>query len=210
MKPEFWHRKWESKQIGFHEPAGNALLIKWFDELKLNSDQRVFVPLCGKTLDIACFLSQGCRVAGAELSEIAIQELFDDLKISPVVTEIGALKTYSGPNIDIFVGDFFQLTGEMLGEVEVVYDRAALVAMPDSMRRGYCEQLTKVTNRAPQLLISFEYDQELMNGPPFSVTGDEITSLYGEVYQVKCLESVEIPRGFKTLNSAQERIWILR
>jgi len=209
MNPEFWHQRWESKEIGFHEPAGNALLAKWFHELGLVNGQRIFVPLCGKTRDIAWLLSQGLRVVGAELSELAVRELFEDLRIDPEVSETDAFSVYSGPNLDVFVGDFFELSAEMLGQVNAVYDRAALVAMPGHLRRKYSERLIQITNRSPQLVISFEYDQSLMEGPPFSVNAAEISSHYAAWYKLRSLEKVDVPGGLKGVCAAQEQVWFL-
>ena len=109
MDADFWLQKWEMKDIAFHQTEANPLLVKRFKELSLEQGSRVFLPLCGKTLDIAWLLSNGYRVAGAELSEMAIEELFLELGMNPEVTEAGKLKHYVGKNIDIFVGDTFDL-----------------------------------------------------------------------------------------------------
>ena len=209
MEPEFWHQRWESRELGFHEPSGNALLAKWFHELGLVNGQRIFVPLCGKTRDIAWLLSQGLRVVGAELSERAVRELFQDLRIEPEISVTEAFNVYSGPDIDVFVGDFFELSGAMLGEVDAIYDRAALVAMPKHLRVKYSKRLIEITNRSPQLVISFDYDQSLIDGPPFSVNAAEIASLYAASYELKLLEKVEVPGGLKGVCAAQEQIWCL-
>lgn len=209
MEPEFWHRRWELKEIAFHEPGGNALLAKWFHELSLVDDQRIFVPLCGKTRDVAWLLSQRLHVVGAELSEEAVRELFQELKIDPVVSTRGAFNIYSGPNLDVFVGNFFDLSRPLLGDIDAIYDRAALVAMPGNLRGQYCEDLIRITSCAPQLLISFEYDQIQMDGPPFSVDAAEIASHYSARYELRPLEMIEVPGGLKGVCAAQEKIWCL-
>lgn len=209
MEPEFWHRRWESRQIAFHEPDGNALLVKWFHELGLVDGQRVFVPLCGKTRDIAWLMSQGLRVVGAELSEDAVRELFDDLRVDPEVSVTESFSVFSAPDIDVFVGDFFELSEASLGRVDAIYDRAALVAMPTNLRSKYVERLIRITNRAPQLVISFEYDQSVMEGPPFSVNAAEISSHYAAWYKLRLLEKVEVSGGLKGVCAAQEHVWCL-
>lgn len=209
MDTSFWLQKWEDKQIGFHQSQANPLLVKWFKELSLEQGSRVFVPLCGKTPDIAWLLSNGYRVAGAELSEIAINELFLELGMKPEVTEVGSFKHYVGKNIDIFVGDVFNLTATLLGQVDAIYDRAALVALPEAMRRQYSSHLMQITNSAPQIVICFEYDQELLAGPPFSIDTTEINQLYGDVYQLRSLESVDVVGGLKKKCPANEIAWLL-
>ena len=210
MDPSFWHQRWAKNEIGFHEPKANPLLVTHFKELSLPKGRRAFVPLCGKTLDIAWLLSQGYRVAGAELSETAITQLFTGLGVEPQIATVGTLKRYSGPDLDIFVGNIFDLSGSMLGAVDAVYDRAALVALPEHMRPRYTAHLMEITNRAPQLLISYVYDQRVMDGPPFSVPNEEVAQHYGRRYDVRLIVSTEVPGGLKGKCTANENVWLLR
>ena len=209
MHHNFWHERWQKSEIGFHENAPNQLLLAHFSNLNLSPDQRIFLPLCGKTRDIHWLLQQGFQVAGAELSEIAVQQLFEDLGITPQVSFLAQHKLYSAPALDIFVGDFFALSKSDLGPVQGVYDRAALVALPSAMRAEYSKHLVSLTNEAPQLLITFEYDQSHQPGPPFSVPADEVHQLYKAVYQPTCLQSQQVVGGLKGQTPAIEKIWHL-
>ena len=209
MDPYFWLQKWQIKDIAFHQAEANPLLVKCFKELSLEQGSRVFLPLCGKTLDIAWLLSNGYRVAGAELSEIAIEELFLELGMKPEVTEAGKLKHYTGNNIVVFVGDIFDLSATILGPVDAIYDRAALVALPEGMRRQYTSHLMQITNRAPQFVICFEYDQELMAGPPFSIDAKEVNQHYSGVYHLSCIENADVAGGLKGIYAAKENVWLL-
>ncbi|MEQ1487088.1 MAG: thiopurine S-methyltransferase, partial [Methylotenera sp.] len=186
MQHDFWHDRWQNKQIGFHLAAPNPLLVKHFSTLQLKPNlkqgARIFLPLCGKTLDIAWLLAQGYKVAGAELSEIAIEALFAQLQLTPGITKLDAITLYSSANIDVFVGDIFKLTPVMLGKIDAVYDRAALVALPDDMRKAYTAHIMALTQTAPQLLICFEYDQALHAGPPFSICAAEVKQHYQAAY----------------------------
>ncbi|TKB78530.1 MAG: thiopurine S-methyltransferase [Nitrospira sp.] len=209
MDASFWHERWEKNEIAFHETQANPLLVTYFDKLSLGKGRRVFVPLCGKTLDLAWLLSQGCRVAGAELSKLAIEQLFVELGREPRISEIGGMDCYSANNIDIFVGDIFALSREMLGPVDASYDRAALVALPEDMRRRYATHLMKITGTAPQLLICYEYDQGLMAGPPFSISHEEVCQHYRERYEVTLIASRDVPGGLKGKCAAKEHVWLL-
>lgn len=210
MKADFWHERWETNQIGFHQDKPNPMLVEHFDRLALAGGARVFVPLCGKTLDIGWLRQRGCRVAGAELSEVAIRQLFEGLDLTPEITEAGGLTLFSAPGIDIWVGDIFDLTADRLGPVDAVHDRAALVALPPDMRPRYAAHVTAITARAPQLVISFEYDQSVMNGPPFSVDRDEVTRHYGGDYELTVLASHPVPGGLKGFCPADETVWLMR
>ncbi|PCJ99064.1 MAG: thiopurine S-methyltransferase [Zetaproteobacteria bacterium] len=209
METSFWHQRWKDHNIGFHQDDANHQLVKYFSALCLKEGGRIFVPLCGKTLDIAWLLSKGYRVAGAELSKTAIEQLFTELKIDPSISTVGKLEHYSAENIDIFVGDIFNLSQNILGTINATYDRAALVALPKDMRKRYSTHLMEITNNAPQLLLCFEYNQSKMDGPPFSINNAEVNQHYGDRYNLTFLESTDLPGGIKGKYAAKENIWLL-
>lgn len=208
MQPEFWLERWRNKQTGFHEPTPHSLLVAHFAALALEAGSRVFVPLCGKSLDIDWLLARGHRVAGAELSEDAVREVFDRLGLHPDVQPQGALVRWSAGDLDLFTGDIMELQAGQLGEVAAVYDRAALIALPSPMRAPYAAQLTRITRAAPQLLITLEYDQACMDGPPFPVTAAEVARLYAD-RTATLLAGTDVPGGLKGRCAATENAWLL-
>ena len=210
MDPGFWHQRWEKNEIAFHEGKANPVLAKHFNELSLAKGSRVFVPLCGKTLDIFWLLSNGYRVAGAELSQIAIEQLFMDLGLQPEISTVGEVERWSANHLDIFVGDIFALSRKILGPVDAIYDRAALVAFPAEMRNRYAAHLTEITGKAPQLVICYDYDQSLMEGPPFSIRNEEVHRHYADHYEVTLMASTDVSGGLKGKCAAKENVWQLR
>lgn len=207
----FWHERWETKNIPFHETKPNPILVKHFGRLSLKKHARVFVPLCGKTLDIGWLLGKGYQVAGAELSRIAVEELFAELGLKPKVEEAkkGGLLRFSGKNIDIFNGDIFGVTRAKLGRVDAIYDRAALVALPEEVRKRYAGHLRQITKGAPQLLVTYDYDQKAMEGPPFSISNVEVVDRYGKFYDLNLVASKLVPDGLKGKCAAIENVWAL-
>lgn len=210
MEAQFWHERWERGEIGFHESQVNPALVQHLGRLNLARGSRIFLPLCGKTLDFAWLLAQGHQVAGVELSSLAIDELFVSLGMTPAVTPAGALTRYSAKNIDIWVGDIFALSSSELGRVDAIYDRAALVALPEDMRNRYAAHLISLTQTAPQLLITYEYDQHLYEGPPFSVPEEELQRHYDGTYQLELLAQMQIEGGFKGKVDAAIATWLLQ
>jgi thiopurine S-methyltransferase len=209
MEESFWRERWEKREIPFHEGAVNGLLVKHFGELGLGVGARVFVPLCGKTLAMGWLLGQGFRVVGAELHEGAVGELFGELGVVAEVEVVGSLKRYRAEGLEVFVGDFFQVSRDVLGGVDGVFDRAALVAMPAGMRDGYARHLVEISGGARQLLITFVYDQSKEDGPPFSVEEGEVRRLYGKEFAVRRVDSVEVAGGLKGRVEALEEVWVL-
>ena len=209
MEASFWHQKWERGETGFHENEINPFLIKHFEALNPPKGGRIFLPLCGKTRDIGWFLANGYQIIGAELSERAIHELFTELGITPEISKDEKLTRYRAENLDILAGDFFDVSAESLGPISAIYDRAALVALPAPMRKQYSSHLMHLTDAAPQLLITYEYNQLMMDGPPFSVSEDEVKQLYSAAYRLESAESKIIAGGLKGKAASTETAWVL-
>ena len=210
MEASFWHQKWEQGDIGFHENEVNPFLIEHFGELNLTKGSRIFLPLCGKTRDAAWLLACGYRIAGAELSELAINALFKELGLEPEISKAGKLTRYRAKNIDILAGNIFDVSAEYLGPISAIYDRAALVALPACMRKQYTSHLMNITGTATQLLITYDYSQLLMDGPPFSVNENEVKQLYSAAYQLKPAGSKIIAGGLKGKVASTETAWLLQ
>lgn len=209
MESAFWHQVWSQGFIGFHEYEVNPFLKNHIQKLQLVQNNRIFIPLCGKTRDIAWLLDVGFRVVGVELSELAVKQLFNELNITPTVTPIPENLHFSAKNIDIFVGDIFDLSSKYLGEINAIYDRAALVALPTKMRQQYTSHLMKITQYAPQLLITYEYDSSNEEGPPFSIKEDELKAHYDAQYHLTSIASEEVVGGLKGKIESTSRAWLI-
>ncbi|WP_428776356.1 thiopurine S-methyltransferase [Vibrio sp.] len=180
--PEFWHNKWASNQIGFHLEDVNPLLIQYWQHTKPQRGEKVLVPLCGKSEDLIWLASQHDEVQGVELSQIAVRAFFAEHFYTPMVTPVASgHELYQFDELSIFTGDFFTAPVEA---VDLVYDRASLIALPEPMRREYVERLKSLILPGGRiLLVTLDYPQQEMSGPPFSVAEQEIRQLY-QGYQV--------------------------
>lgn len=216
MNPEFWQSRWQTGRIGFNQEAPNPLLIKYFETLRLSVGSRVFVPFCGKSVDMIWLAEQGFHVVGAELVEEAVLAFFQENKLDFTVTPHlyhSSIRFYRSKinkqSITIITGDMFALTDKNLGEIDGVYDRAALIALPKDMREAYSSQIQALTQNAPQLILTLNYDQSAFEGPPFSVTPKQILDYYQHRYVIK-----KIFNAASTLNAAPElavteQAWLL-
>lgn len=193
MQPEFWHKKWASNQIGFHLSEVNPYLQRHWPELSMPATARVLVPLCGKSLDLAWLAGRGHQVLGVELSEKAIEDFFNEHQIQPQISEKGAFKVYRSDAIELWCGDFFALTASDVADCVAFYDRAALIALPAPMRERYAAHLQQILPQGVQgVLITLDYDQAQIPGPPFAVGDDEVKRLLGDLWQVQALEERDV------------------
>ncbi|SNT70802.1 thiopurine S-methyltransferase [Psychrobacter sp. LV10R520-6] len=224
MNPEFWQARWQDKRTGFNQPEVNPLLTKYLTALNLPSGSRVFVPLCGKSIDMIWLASQGYDVVGVELVESAVQAFFTENDISPKVTEHTNSpnnKCYQGQilgqTIELWAADLFALTPENLGQIDAVYDRAALIALPAEMRLKYSEQVwhlsrnisVDVSGNAPQILLTLNYDQSERNGPPFSISSEQVQQYYGSHYKITELEGKPSILNAAPELAVTEHVWLL-
>jgi thiopurine S-methyltransferase len=192
VEASFWHQRWENDKIGFHLGQVNPYLVHYWSDLGLHAGSRIFVPLCGKSLDMLWLAEQGHDVIGVEISPIAVRAFFEENRLKPTVNQQGAFEIWSVDQITILLGDYFELQPAQLGEVEAVYDRASLVALPQEMRPDYVEHLNALCNAVPRLLITLDYDQSRMGGPPFAVSNEEVQELYQDRSSLVLLESSDI------------------
>lgn len=211
--PEFWHNKWASNQIGFHLPDVNPLLIKHWPATNPSRENRVFVPLCGKSEDLVWLATQHDEVQGVELSKIAVRAFFAEHFYTPMVTPVsGQHELYQFDELSIYAGDYF--TAPIISPVDIIYDRAALIAMPEEMRSDYVQRLKSLLAAGGRiLLVTLDYPQEEMAGPPFSVPQQEIEALF-EGFKVSLLESDEVDaqhpkKAKKGLSRFAEEVWLI-
>lgn len=209
MHHDFWHKRWKTNDIGFHESEGNNLLKKYFDVFALPENSLVFVPLCGKTKDIAWLLSRGCSVVAVELNEQAVLQLFEELGEAPNKASTGNFSHYFLPDLSVYVGDFFALEQRHIGQPDMIFDRGALVALPDDMRANYSEHLQAVAPNAMQFVVCYEYEQSLFKGPPFCVSEAKVYEYYEDGYNIEGLHHGLVEGGFRGHSQVFEAVYRL-
>lgn len=209
MNPEFWKNVWQKSQTNFTQKKPNSMLTQYFKVLNTFKNGRVFVPLCGKSVDMLWFTSQGFDVIGVELSEIAVAQFFTENDLQATISlhlTTPNLTCYQsehqGQTLKIWVGDIFDLSPIDIGIIDAVYDRGALVALPDirpdSLRTSYTQQIIELSKKASQLLLSFAYDGKKQrsdnhkNLPPFLVTRSQLEQYYAEYYEINLIAQEKV------------------
>jgi thiopurine S-methyltransferase len=193
MQAEFWLERWEQNQIGFHQDAINDHLQAFWEQLPVPAGSRIFVPLCGKSRDMLWLRSQGFEIMGIEISPIAVRDFFRENQLEPRIAPQGKFERWEADGLAILLGDFFDLNAEDVAGCAGVFDRASLIALPPSMRARYAEHFTAILPPAVQtLLVTMEYPQTEMNGPPFAVEEVEVRKFYAQNYTVERLFAADI------------------
>lgn len=192
MQASFWLERWEQGQIGFHQEQANPYLQRHWATLAVPAETRVLVPLCGKSLDLLWLRARGHEVIGVELAQQAIEEFFREHGLLAEVETRRDFQIYRSEGLELWCGDFFALQASDLPDCAAFYDRAALIALPEALRSRYLTHLQAILPASCQgLLISLEYDQAQMDGPPFAVVETEIRQGLS-AWQVDLLQRDEV------------------
>lgn len=203
MEQDFWLKRWENGETGFHQDDLNPYLAYFYGEkgpaLEARQALKVFVPLCGKSLDMLWLAQNGYEVLGIECSEIAVKAFFEEHELDCQIeqgehfTRYISVQVEGRRRIEILLGDFFNLTKADIEGVTDTYDRASMIALPEDMRRSYADKMFDLQNEGMRtLLITLTYPQNEMNGPPFSVSEEEVTGFYGEHFNIDKLMGKDI------------------
>lgn len=199
MELDFWHERWQRGETGFHQAGPNPYLGYYYGEKgpapEKRANLRVFVPLCGKSLDMLWLSQNGYSVLGVECSPIAVQDFFNSQDMAYQKIEVSGHTKYvpekhsaSRSRLEILQSDFFALSKADLGNFTDVFDRAALIAMPVELREKYVTKMTELQEPGTRtLLVTLTYPQDEMSGPPFSVSEQEVSKLYGDGFSVEKL-----------------------
>lgn len=202
MESDFWHERWANNEIGFHQDVVTPLLEQHWAELYESSASVVLVPLCGKSKDLLWLEEQGLKVVGVELSQAAVESFFAENDLEARIGIQGDLREYrcESRSITIYQGDFFAMPDSHFTGCDVVFDRGALIALPQIMRRAYAEKFKRTLHPdAEVLLITLEHSSE--NSPPFSLSESDVHELYEDDFSVKRIgEDPEEFRGEAALN----------
>lgn len=180
-----WLQLWRDRQTDFHQKAVNALLTRFWSSLDHAPGSRVFVPLCGKSLDIIWLAEQGHDVIGVELSPIAVRAFFKENRLRPVKRQAGKFTLWEHGNIHILCGDFFSLDKADLGWVDTVYDRAALTALPEDIRSAYVAHLRQIVPVTTNVfLLTIEDAEEGDTLEQAYRVDEEVIALYSEGFDI--------------------------
>jgi thiopurine S-methyltransferase len=188
MDKDFWHRRWQKNEIGFHMTDPHHFLQQFFPLLQTQPTDSVFVPLCGKSHDLVWLREEGLKVVGIELSRTAIEAFCDENDLHGQWTDETVIPFYAAEGYKLYCGDFFDLTATELSGTSAYYDRGALVALPPEMRVRYAEHLSALLSSGSRvLLISYSYNQSETKGPPFSVPQQDLETLFLENFRIEIL-----------------------
>lgn len=176
MEPQFWHDCWQHNRLGWHQQKFHPLLQQYADVFA--GATGILVPLCGKSLDMV-LLAQHANVVGAELNAAACLQFFSEQQLSPAVSvAVSGHQRFQHGAYTLWQGDFFTLPAEAVANVSHVFDRAALIALPEPLQRRYVQTLQRLFAHTTLWLLSLEYPAGTVSGPPFAINETQLRNLF--------------------------------
>ncbi len=215
---QFWVELWREGRTHFHREDVNPDLIAYWPSLHQAPNATVFVPLCGKSLDILWLSQQGFNVVGIELSEEAVKQFAVEHQLDLQREARGQATCYFTHSISIWVADIFSLAPSHIAPVDAIYDRAALIALPKKLRSHYVDLCLQWLKPGGAILLkTLSYNQQDMEGPPFNVSDEEVVQLYSsECSEIKCIKSSERSKNLddhlfqRGVNKIKDSVWSIR
>jgi len=196
MDENFWLRRWETGDIGFHREGPHHYLQRFYDDLDVHPGDQFFVPLCGKSPDLVWLHGRGLKVTGIELSRLAVDAFINENHLNGDWTTSAGMPCYLDQRYRLYCGDYFMLTASDLGDIHAAYDRGSLVALPPPLRERYAAHLSCLMPTGSRvLLIGYDYDQNETHGPPFSTPWIEISGLFDDWFEIELLEEEDVLRS---------------
>lgn len=194
MELSYWESRWKKGNTGFHSDEIYRGLLQYFPEKTLLRRETAFVPLCGKSEDLLWLAGKFNKVVGVDVSMIAIEEFIENHKLEVTKRSFSSFTIFDAENIELWCGDFLKMPVHKIRPVDFIYDKAAIVALPEQMRPAYAAKLKEFCNDDTIVMLQhFVYEQSEMSGPPFSVSEKEIKKLFGEKFTMHTCEKKHLP-----------------
>lgn len=215
---ERWYGRWSTGTTRWHRSTVHPALLEHIEKddtdvlVPGTKGARILVPLCGKTVDLAYLAASNKveTVVGVDGIRKALDEFAQEhaaLNVREIKNEsISTNKNikferFQGDSIVLLKGDFFDLDDTVVTEkFDVVWDRAAMVAIQPALRQDYVGIIRKVLKRGGTVLLSVYVrpDGSKTKGPPFLIDEEEVRRLY---HDEEWVESVELLSSRSALSS---------
>ncbi|XP_052776657.1 probable thiopurine S-methyltransferase [Mya arenaria] len=196
MSVNDWDYRWSLGQTKFHMPKVHPMLQKHMDRLTQgNNKASVFVPLCGKTLDMKWLLDEGYEVIGNGFADSACRRFFEEHNIpytsTPLTGTEGVLyEAKDGTPIKLYRCDCFHLSSNLCGRFDCIWDRAGFVALPVKDRIRYARVMVELLKKDGRYLLDcFLVDNSVFGGPPFNCDQNDVEIAFGKLCKVEKLDT---------------------
>ncbi|WP_440999973.1 hypothetical protein [Fodinibius sp. SL11] len=188
METSYWQSRWQKGNTGWHMDTVYPPLPNLWNHLGIESTARILVPLCGKSLDLQWFVDQGHTVTGVDVSQKAMCHIKQRHPESFRRDNSHGFTIYCSKSLVLWKGDFTKLPATEIPPQDLIYDKASIIALPANMRQRHADKLIELCSPHTKILMqTFEYEQQEMNGPPFSVDEQELEKLFGNQFKLTCI-----------------------
>ncbi|XP_075246699.1 uncharacterized protein LOC142340123 isoform X2 [Convolutriloba macropyga] len=183
----FYDEKYSKGYSPWHMDTVNYNLLKHYNRIQPEGEplRKILVPMSGKTVDIKWLADKGHEVVAVEISQSACRQIFtrDNIPFEEIdcpQVEGKLFKPVSG-RIKAYCCDVFKFTKEVEGEFESVWERGAVIAFEEDLRKKYFEHVKTLVSKGCSWMSSiFQYDRNVYYNHPYCLNDDEIERVFSD------------------------------
>ncbi|XP_033756355.1 probable thiopurine S-methyltransferase [Pecten maximus] len=179
-----WLNNWEGDCTPWHMSDVHEGLARYYKVLvnKPSVQNKIFLPLCGKSVDIKWLADRGNEVVGVEAAEMGLVEFFAEQNIEYSVEAAASVKgklfRSRDNKIRLYCCDIFDFSASVECGFSGVWDRGSIEALEFEDRKRYIELMRTLISSETGYLAEI-VERDLGKGPPYYVTADELEAGFG-------------------------------
>merc|ERR1712032_697639 len=208
MDNQAWNARWENNTASWHADEARTEILNLMKSNVTDFKGKVFVPLCGASLDMVWLAEQGLQVVGVEVSRLAIDKFFQEIYIKDDYDIISFNETstiiHKAGNITIYEADLYNCQ-ELMSEpaFDLIFDRASLIAINWEDREKYINLMLKLLgdkiSKLSYFLQGMDYNKGEHLGPPHIFNEASCQHYFGgKVNDIKHLDRQAQGKRFST------------
>lgn len=201
MTVGMWKECWNTPNVAFHNPNLNELFIKYHDKMLTRPGMRIFVPLCGKAVEMKWLVDQGHKVVGLEAAPVPCKAFFEENNIPYEIHEMKGIHGEKYESLDhnvvIYCCDFFLFSKDVCGEIDGIWDSGGLNSMDVEDRDKYIHRIRSLMGKGCVNLTEFvNFDKSIVD-ITWSMTKEELEREFGEGFTVEDITQMDAPKRLK-------------
>lgn len=203
MTPDDWRKSWQDgDSTFFHSDNLSPIFLKMKEEIINGKDHaKVFVPFCGKVLEMKWLAENGHVVVGVEVSEDGIKQFFEENKLPYITKEI---QTVSGTLYEctdktmclkLYCCSFYDFKPEVENNFDAVWDSAAFQASNKADRKQYVSIIHSVLKTNGKVFMAVD---EFIQKEELPLDIEEIKNNFDGKFSVEVTDFVDANEEYQS------------
>ena len=173
LNKEYWEKRWSENRTQWDIGSSSTPLIEYASQIA-NKNAKILIPGCGNAYELKALLNIG-------FTDITVIDIADQ----PIANLIEQYPHELFPNLNILLGDFFDLTEAY----DIILEQTFFCALPRDQRVAYAEKMQALLAQRNGKLVGVLFDKEFNHSePPYGGTVSEYKSLFEQYFSKVIIE----------------------